>query len=248
MGDGWFNYFRVLYYQMGFLNLRSIGCLAIVLLLSGCHLMDYFDTNQSVRAPNGAPMKHRVVRGETLFSIAFRYERDYHQLATENHIAPPYTIKVGQWIWIKRLYSNPPAFKTRPRPQPLVQISPTTKSRYGWIAPVYGPIVSSFSPTEGRKGLDIAGRRGDVVRAASNGIVAYAGSGLAGYGNLIIIRHQNQVLTAYGHNLKNRVREGQSVKVGQTIADIGLVDRRYWGVHFEIRERGQPVNPRRYLG
>ena len=83
--------------------------------------------------------------------------------------------------------------------------------------------------------------------AASSGVVAYAGSGQAGYGNLIIIKHDNQYLTAYGNNLRNLVREGQHIQTGQAIAEIGVVDRRYWGVHFEIRQAGKPVNPLNYL-
>lgn len=83
--------------------------------------------------------------------------------------------------------------------------------------------------------------------AAADGVVAYSGNGLSGYGNLIIIKHNGQFLTAYANNLKNKVEEGQKVKAGQIIAEMGIIDRQFWGVHFEIRKSGQPVNPMLYL-
>lgn len=111
-----------------------------------------------------------------------------------------------------------------------------------------GRVATRFIPQQGKKGIDIAGRKGEKIRAASSGVVAYAGNGLSGYGNLIIVKHNNQFLTAYGNNLRNLVKEGQKVKAGQIIAEMGVIDRRFWGVHFEIRRAGRPVNPLNYLG
>ena len=108
-------------------------------------------------------------------------------------------------------------------------------------------MVTGFIPAQGKKGINIACRKEDKVRAASSGVVAYAGSGLAGYGNLIIIKHNNEYLTAYGNNARNLVSEGQRVNSGQIIAVAGMVDHKYWGVHFEIRKAGKPVNPLIYL-
>ena len=108
-------------------------------------------------------------------------------------------------------------------------------------------MVATFVPQQGKKGIDIAGSKGQKIQAAAGGVVAYAGSGLSGYGNLIIIKHNNQYLTAYGNKLRNLVKEGQHIRAGQTIAEMGVVDRRYWGVHFEIRKAGIPVNPLSYL-
>jgi lipoprotein NlpD len=117
----------------------------------------------------------------------------------------------------------------------------------GWYWPVRGRVVTTFIPGQGKKGINIACNKGDRIKASSNGVVAYAGNGLQGYGNLIIIRHTNEFLTAYGNNARNLVREGQQVRAGQDIAEAGLVDRKYWGVHFEIRKKGIPVNPMSYL-
>jgi lipoprotein NlpD len=117
----------------------------------------------------------------------------------------------------------------------------------GWLWPAEGRVATSFVPQQGKKGIDIAGHKGQKIRAAGDGTVAYAGNGLSGYGNLIIIKHDNQYLTAYGNNLRNLVKEGQRIHYGQTIADMGIVDRRFWGVHFEMRRAGKPVNPMDYL-
>ena len=131
---------------------------------------------------------------------------------------------------------------------PSYQASWARPGRYqSWLWPVNGRVATQFIPQQGKKGIDIAGMKGEKIRASSGGVVAYAGSGLSGYGNLIIIKHNNQFLTAYGNNLRNMVHEGQQVKAGQVIAEMGVVDRRFWGVHFEIRRAGKPVNPLNYL-
>jgi len=203
---------------------------------------------------NNHTSRHVVVRGETLYAIAFRYDRDYRQLAEMNHLPSPYTLRVGQVISLSgsTRYRTPvnarPPTKFVPYTRRQQQVIVPEKSRSGhWLWPAQGRVVASFAPAQGKKGVDIAGTKGSQIHAASSGIVAYAGSGLAGYGNLIIIRHDKQFMTAYGNNSRNLVKEGQFVKAGQIIADMGIVDRRYWGVHFEIRYAGKPVNPRNYL-
>lgn len=116
-----------------------------------------------------------------------------------------------------------------------------------WFWPSKGKIVTQFAPKNGKNGINIRGTKGDKIIASNNGVVAYAGDGLQGYGNLIIIKHKNQYLTAYGNNLRNLVKEGDKVKEGQVIAEMGVIDRKYWGVHFEIRKSGIPVNPLIFL-
>ena len=206
------------------------------------------------RAANTNASKHVVMRGETLYAIAFRYDTDYRDLALINNLQTPYVLRVGQVI---QLQPSAPRY-TRPqrqssvtprytRPQPYRPTPVAWRYSGHWLWPAHGRVVANFFPQQGKKGLDIAGRKGDKIYAAANGNVAYAGSGLAGYGNLIIIKHDNQFLTAYGNNTRNLVKEGQFVKAGQVIAEMGVVDRRFWGVHFEIRQAGKPVNPLNYL-
>ena len=115
-----------------------------------------------------------------------------------------------------------------------------------WIWPASGPISSVFE--EGKsKGLGIAGKLGDPVLAAAEGRVVYAGSGLRGYGNLVILKHNATYLTAYAHNQTLLVKEDQSVRRGQKIAEMGSTDSDRVLLHFEIRRQGKPVDPARLL-
>lgn len=117
-----------------------------------------------------------------------------------------------------------------------------------WRWPTKGNISSRFKPGEmGNKGIDIAGRRGQPVVAAASGRVVYAGNALRGYGNLIIIKHNEEYLSAYAHNDVLRVTEQQVVKAGQIIADMGNSESSKVQLHFEIRYRGQSVDPMRFL-
>lgn len=117
-----------------------------------------------------------------------------------------------------------------------------------WHWPVKGKIVSRFSTLEhGNKGVDIAGQDGSRINAAADGLVVYAGSALRGYGNLIIIKHNDDYLSAYAHNKRILVAERQQIKAGQQIAEMGSTDATDSRLHFEIRFRGKSVDPLRYL-
>jgi lipoprotein NlpD len=199
--------------------------------------------------------QHRVERGETLYAIAFRYDQDFRQLALINHLPAPYTLRVGQVLQLKSNQSWSPSQVQPSRKMgythsvphyPRAPV-PLERNAQAWMWPIKGRVMTGYFPALGKKGLDIAGKKGEKIHAARAGVVAYAGNGLAGYGNLIIIKHDNQFLTAYGDNFRNLVKEGQTVKMGQDIAEIGIVNRRFWGVHFEIRKAGQPINPLIYL-
>ena len=116
----------------------------------------------------------------------------------------------------------------------------------GWIWPARGTLVAGFDEAK-NKGLDISGKAGDPVVASADGRVVYAGAGLRGYGNLIILKHNNTFLTAYAHNQSLLVKEDQSVKKGQKIAEMGNSDADRVKLHFEIRRQGKPVDPAKYL-
>jgi lipoprotein NlpD len=124
--------------------------------------------------------------------------------------------------------------------------SPDDNVSWGWPAPGNTSVVATFDEVK-NKGLDIAGKAGDPVLAAADGRVVYAGAGLRGYGNLIILKHNNTYLTAYAHNQTLLVKEDQSVRKGQKIAEMGSSDTDRVKLHFEIRRQGKPVDPVTFL-
>lgn len=227
---------------------------------------------------------HYVVqRGDTLYSIAFRFGWDWKALAAHNGLRDPYIIRVGQKIRFdnrpvassqtvvstpspatspvvtRPVPSRPPVAVTAPpASQPArppvantpatTPVTPVSRSASGWSWPTQGAVISRFSSNGSlNKGIDIAGDLGQPVFAASDGAVVYAGSGLRGYGELIIIKHSDTYVSAYGHNRRLLVREGQQVKAGQTIAEMGSTGTDRVKLHFEIRRQGKPVDPLQFL-
>lgn len=117
-----------------------------------------------------------------------------------------------------------------------------------WLWPTKGRVIKNFSAgDQGNKGIDIAGQRGQPITSTANGTVVYSGNALRGYGNLVIIKHNDNYLSAYAHNERLLVHEGQSVKAGQKIATMGSSGTNSVRLHFEIRYQGKSVNPKRYL-
>ncbi len=124
----------------------------------------------------------------------------------------------------------------------------TVRSDVRWQWPTNGTVIETYlaaDPT--RSGLDIAGSEGQSIRAAASGSVVYSGNGLLGYGELIIIKHNDRFLSAYAHNRTRLVAEGESIRAGQKIAEMGRGENGRIKLHFEIRVNGKPVNPRQYL-
>lgn len=206
----------------------------------------------------------RVQRGDTLYGLAFRNEIDFRDLASWNNIGAPYTIYPGQSL---RLYpgsgkpaapsattaSRPPAAPTSTS-RPAAPTTPSAKpaapvnSGFAWRWPADGQVIGRFVAGDASKqGVDIAGSNGQPVRAAGDGVVVYSGGGLVGYGELVIIKHNEAWLSAYGHNRKRLVNEGQNVKAGQQIAEMGRSGTARDMLHFEIRFNGKPVDPLLYL-
>lgn len=133
-----------------------------------------------------------------------------------------------------------PPKPVEPKPSSVVD-----EDALAWIWPADGKVVGSYD--EGRKGIDIAGQLGQQVLAAGDGKVMYAGSGIRGYGNLVIVKHTNTLLSAYAHNKTILVKEGQTVSKGQKIAEMGNSDADAVKLHFEIRQQGKPVDPSKFL-
>ena len=206
----------------------------------------------------------RVQRGDTLYGLAFRNEINFSDLASWNNIGAPYTIYPGQSLRLypgsgkpaassARTASRPPAASTSSRKPPAaaaVAVKPAApiSSGFTWRWPADGQVVGRFVPGDASKqGVDIAGSSGQPVRAAGDGVVVYSGGGLVGYGELVIIKHNEAWLSAYGHNRKRLVNEGQNVKAGQQIAEMGRSGTARDMLHFEIRYNGKPVDPLLYL-
>lgn len=259
----------------------------------------------SQRQPEPAPREYRVEKGDTLYSIAFRYGLDFRNLAAWNGIDRPYTIYPGQQLQLRKTADKPSAGRTRPaagpdepvtvetlpeserepdtapaseggesppeappderrsRAEPAPEPEPDTETPprpepepepepsagpLDWQWPSDGPILSTFADGDSsRNGIDIGGEPGTPVRAAAAGSVVYSGSGLIGYGELIIVKHDKSLLSAYGHNRKRLVQEGDRVQAGQEIAEMGATGAPRAMLHFEIRENGSPVDPGRFL-
>ncbi|MFK2875609.1 peptidoglycan DD-metalloendopeptidase family protein [Rhodanobacter hydrolyticus] len=269
-----------------------------------------------------------VVKGDTMYSIAFRNSVDYRDLAKWNGIAVPYTIWPGQKLRLSPpnggsappsqaatavakanpastpaappapaapVFENVPAEASvsnaasavapphaqaptattaasitvpavpastvvpvagGPKPVPPPAPAPTPVVATGnshaaggvtWRWPADGQILKRFTPGDAVPGVEIAGNAGDPVRAAADGVVVYSGNGLVGYGELVIIKHNDSLLSAYGHNSKRLVTEGQRVSAGQEIALMGSSGASRVELGFQIRKDGNPVDPMSYL-
>jgi lipoprotein NlpD len=278
-------------------------------------------------APGGT---YKVVKGDTMYSIAFRNGVDFRDLASWNHIDSPYTIWPGQELKLGPASGNAPAStathtapvvataaktsapahaatvapgtqpglqpapataagvttattasstpapahsaspapaasttpvvpvagaatataSNTPPPAPATPAAPgATRSNGGvtWRWPADGSLIKRFQSGDAIPGIEIAGKNGDPVRAAADGVVVYSGNGLVGYGELVIVKHNDSYLSAYGHNSKRLVKEGQRVTAGQQIAEMGSTGASRDELQFQIRKDGNPVDPMGYL-
>ena len=205
------------------------------------------------------PDTYVVQPKDTLYSVAWRHDLDYHDLARWNHVGPDYRISVGQVLVLKPGARGAPAARSPPRaPSHPHEPSPTSgsaPSSASLLAGMPGESMRWFWPTERSTpprpvaggGILLLGQLGQVVRAACAGRVVYVGSGLRGYGNLAIIKHGDNLLSAYAHNSELTVREGQDVVGGEPIGRMGSGPHQIAALYFEIRLNGKPVDPLPYL-
>lgn len=305
-----------------------IAASAATAVLAGCGVVPPLQRSVVVETnSNGVPVHatghmgnnyYTVARGDTLYSIAFRANVDYHQLARWNGISAPYVIHPGQQLRLTRPANLPrqtsqaPVFHTvssasKPKPssqapvfkpvtsaaesataaaasgatkpaasvpaaavstvvavagktpvvaapeanenkQPSIPAGATkTVNGVTWSWPATGKVLNHFDASDAIPGINIAGKMGDPVRAAASGVVVYSGNGLVGYGELVIIKHNDDYLSAYGHNSKRLVEEGEHVKAGQIIARMGSTGAPRNELEFQVRYKGKPVDPLHYL-
>ncbi len=211
----------------------------------------------SIRPFPAAPAgQYRIQMGDTLFKIAFEHGLDYRDLAAWNNLPDPAQIRGGELLRLSAprakavttpLPGVPSVAMRQMKPEVAPPVEPPDDTPPdAWAWPGKGPLLARFGDRL-NKGIDIGGTQGVPVQAAASGKVVYAGSSLRGYGKLIIIRHGKTLLSAYAHNARILVAEGQSVARGQTIAEMGDTDSDRVKLHFEIREFGKPVDPLSYL-
>lgn len=175
--------------------------------------------------------------GDNLFRIALEHGLDYRELARWNGITQPERIIAGTSLRLR-----PPAGSaTAEEPHDFGE------TPVEWVWPVKGKVIAAYDELAGRKGIQIAAPYGAPVLAAASGRVVYAGHGLRGYGKLTIIRHGKVFLSAYAHQSRILVKEGDIVVQGQRIGEVGDTDAERAKLHFEIRAYGRPVNPADYL-
>ena len=223
----------------------------------------------------GKPGYYAVRPGDTIRRIGNETGQRWQDIARWNNLDNPDLIEVGQVLRVVPPTSQDAPVATRPVTAPAVTPAapaasaptaaasaparpPVTTSSVGpaaaasgdedvgWIWPAQGALIAGFDEAK-NKGLDIGGKSGDAVLAAADGRVVYAGAGLRGYGNLIILKHNNTYLTAYAHNQALLVKEDQTVRRGQKIAEMGATDTDHVQLHFEIRKQGKPIDPAKLL-
>ncbi len=206
---------------------------------------------KSCRPVRNKDITYTVRKGDTLGEIAQCFKASRHNIARRNNIKNPNRIKVGQKLIIPartgkaaRSGSKTPLKKASKPMRPPAR----AKSGIVWAWPVKGKIIRKFSPKgSGKQGIAISGKMGQAIKSAASGKVVYSGDGLVGYGRLIIVQHEKEFLTAYAHNDRLLVKEGQRVKKGQMIARMGKTAARSPRLHFEMRYKGKPVDPLAYL-
>jgi lipoprotein NlpD len=306
------------------LRFLTVGASALLLAACGRAVVVQSSSSGYVSGSTTAPARipggsYQVIKGDTLYSIAFRNGVDYRSLAAWNGISEPYTIWPGQVLRLSPAGGEParpvviaatppprpvpapapvavaPAFEdvppasqsvapvatsasvaagsrastlpapatssvtvpvagstatTPPEPAqtPVVSSGPARSAGgVNWRWPADGSVFKRFQSGDAIPGIEIAGKAGDPVRAAADGVVVYSGNGLVGYGELIIIKHNDSLLSAYGHNRKRLVKEGQKVSAGQQIAEMGSTGASRDELQFQIRKDGNPVDPLSYL-
>ena len=245
-----------------------VGTLTVTMLsMVGCATKPTYQNNQSgptiITNNQGVPNYYLVKRGDTVGQIAERYRMSYRQIGALNGLDSKYTIYTGQMLKLwqgnqatasntnannsgRQPVNNTPAYNT-PAPTPAYENTANATSDYQY--PTRNQVVRNFDASVGNMGMWFAGRVGDPVVASQGGTVLYSGNGLEEYGNLIMIRHSNNYITAYAHNTDLLVKEGEQVQSGQRIATMGSSGQtNQVGLEFQVRLNGSPIDPRTVLG
>lgn len=229
---------------------QVLFAISVVAALSGCTITPLgtspesyngaYGTYQTNGAANPVPAGfYRVNPGDTLAGIASAYGQHPQDLARWNGLAPGASVTVGQVLRVA-----PPTAAIQPPPSAPGVGAVAQQGVLMW--PLHGPILKQFA-VGNSKGIVIGGRIGDPVKAAAAGRVVYAGNGIEAYGPLIIIKHDDSLITAYGQNSTLLVKEGDAVTQGETIGQVGVDSHGVASIQFEVRKDGHPVDPLEWL-
>ena len=259
-----------------FASAALIGTVAVTaLVMTGCATKPTYRNNAQsgpkiIVNAQGVPNYYLVKRGDTVGQIAERYRLNYRQVGAMNGLDSKYTIYSGQFLQLwqgnqgrpANNYNEVAAAPSSPQPRPQQQYTPpaptpsstpayevTANSTSGYGYPSRNQVVRNFDAAAGNMGMWFAGKQGDPVLASQSGTVLYSGDGLKEYGNLIMIRHSNNYITAYAHNSQLLVKGGEQVQIGQHIANMGSSGQtNQVGLEFQVRLNGNPIDPRAVLG
>ncbi|MBO9354176.1 peptidoglycan DD-metalloendopeptidase family protein [Bordetella petrii] len=204
-------------------------CASLLMLLAACS------------STKVGPGYYRVQSGDTLSKIARQHDTSVAELMRLNNLSNPNRISKGQVLRVNKSGAASASSSTRaPAATPAASAAAVRGIKLVW--PAEGTVTQRYNGSSS-KGITIVNKAGTPVQAAAAGSVVYAGNRLRGYGNLVIVQHSGDFLSIYAHNSTMLVKEGQKVSQGQQIAEIGSTDRRGPGLYFELRYRGQPVDP-----
>ncbi len=213
------------------------SCLVVLSLLAACS-----------HEPTRAAGTYTVKQGDTLYSIAWRNDVDYHDLAKWNGIGRDYAIHPGEVLRFAPQSKRRAATKSiASTPRVATRATANDGPPIQWSWPVQTGNVTLTTRPNGGQGLTIGGTSGQEIRTAAAGRVVYTGSGLLGYGQLVIVQHNETYLSAYGHTKKVLVHEQEAVQAGQPIATMGEGPNGMPMLYFEIRVDGRPIDPRPLL-
>lgn len=232
---------------------RSIFLLlAAALFLAGCGISKHFVPIREIGRADKSAEYYIVQPGDTLYKIAFQHGVDTRDLAAWNGLTDINFIRAGARLRVlppRAAKAGMPVAEAT-RKAPMATANPTAEpgsEPASWVWPLRGKVLAGFNESGGNKGIDIAGLIGEPIVATTEGKVVYTGEGLRGYGKLTIIRHSPTTLSAYAHQSRILVSEGQAVKQGQKIGEVGDSDADRVKLHFEIRRFGRPIDPLVYL-
>lgn len=250
-------------------QVSAVIAATLTLVVTGCATKPTYQ-NPAQSGPTivvnnqGVPNYYLVKRGDTVSQIAARYRMNYRQIGALNGLDSQYTIYSGQWLKLwqgdqaaparNQTASQPapqpqyvPPATTAPTPTPSYEV--TSGAASGYEYPSRNQVIRNFDAQSGNMGMWFAGREGDPVLASQSGTVLYSGNGLPEYGNLIMIRHTDNYITAYAHNSQLLVSEGEQVSQGQRIASMGRTGQTdQVALEFQVRLNGNPIDPRAVLG